>query len=124
MQSPLLPVLQQLSPQVPLLLVLIGAIVLAVMNWNRHRVPAVLAFSGAAIQLLIWAIALFLFVMASPSSSQFRIWNIVFVLLRAVGVGLLVAAVFAGREPVNLPGRGFEVDRSGSMPPPVPRFRE
>jgi glucose uptake protein GlcU len=117
MQSPISQTIQRMVPLVPVLLVLIGAIVLSVMNWNRHRRAAVLTFAGGTIQLLVTGMFPFLFAIAGSTVSQAQTWNMVFLLLRAIGMGLIVAAVFVGRETAT---RGFSVDHPIANPPPIP----
>jgi hypothetical protein len=116
MQSPLQLFIQRITPQIPMLLVLIAAIVFSILNWNRHRRPAVLTFAGATVQLLAAFIFPLFLAMGGPSASQFQAWNIIVLLIRAVGTALIVAAVFVER---NVATRGFNVDPT-AFPPPLP----
>ena len=115
-------ILGQLIPLLPHLLVCIGGIILAAMWWRRAPRAATLMIFGLAILLLCS--------LASAGMTIYMINNrnnptlgsiaqthafihIALHLLRAFGLGLLVAAAFAGRpRPV---GGGFEVQPAVSQ---------
>ena len=127
MQSTLPMIVSRLLPQFPLLIVYVVAIVLALVRWQRHPRASAFLLMGAGLLLansIGWSVA-YQVVMSSQAVGSgpmtlgrvFSIMGIVSGLIAAVGHGLMVAAVFAGRDRES---SGFPVH---ATPPPPPRFR-
>jgi len=123
--------LSQLLTQTPLLLVYFLGVILCAVWWRRAPTAAMLALAGCAL-LLLTTIG-FAWVqnqmiqsrMSSGTTAQAYAQSLMWVsigssIFRAAGMGLLLAAVFAGRPRLAAEVRGgFEVQ--GMQPPPMPR---
>jgi len=113
MQSTLTIVFSQLATSLPLLLVLIGGIVWAAMLWRRAPKAAMLAMAGLVIMLvsLIASVTITAYIISNrtvaAASPALQISGFAFGIARAVGLGLVVAAVFANRQQV---GGAFPVE--------------
>src|SRR5215216_2007772 len=89
----------QLLMTVPMLIVYVGGMILAGMWWRRAPRPAMLAMAGLgimAVSTLASALVTALLIRnSSPSSigQTIAITNGIFMVLRAVGTALLIAAV-------------------------------
>lgn len=99
-------VLMQLAGQSPVLLAYVSGMVLALVFWRRCPVPAALAFVASAM-LFVTAIGLtwlqfYLIHRGVEAGWSMQWWMsliaIVGSMIRAGGIGLLIAAVFVGRS--------------------------
>jgi len=123
MQSSLPIFLSQLIGLAPHLIVYIGGIVLVAVWWRRAPSAAMLAVIGLGIMLLssvVGAMATSYLINnrtgATGSFAQtMSLVSFAFSVLRAIGVGFLVAAVFAGRARIG-EGRAFEVQPASGTP--------
>lgn len=115
-----------LKYQWPLLIAYAVGLVLALINWGRQPKASLLLCLGAAVLLLVSVgmpfaqSAVIDANRSSPGSGISGMLNTVAMVgnvLRAAGIGLILAAVYAGRQPAD--GAGFQV----MPPPPVPPFR-
>ena len=118
----------QLLYGVPMLLVCVGGIVFAARYWRRWPRPAMLAVTGLALMLfasVAGAAAQAYFIgSAGPGGMgavalRMQVIGFAFTMVRAVGLGLLVAAVFAARPREAAPA-GFDLNRAGE--PPLANF--
>ena len=89
--------------QIPLALVMLAGVVLAAINLTKHKSSAVLALIGFSMMLLRLVLYPVLIQMISSSGmhepSMFRIVGGLSSLMSAFALGIVVAAVFVGREP-------------------------
>jgi hypothetical protein len=103
------PTLMILLGQVPVLLAYLLGIILALVMWRRYPRPALLTLMGVSLLLLVSVVTPFLsmsltFRRAGDGGGHERIGFLLSAislgssLLRAAGVGLLLAAVFIGRS--------------------------
>lgn len=109
MQESLAPSVIQLLGQAPVMLVYLAAAVLALTLWKRHPLPSVLTLSAVGLMIVTSALQAVVTQHLLTASNE-QGWDhqrtammlsgsgIIASLLRALGVGLLVAAVFVGRE--------------------------
>jgi hypothetical protein len=97
----------QLAGAAPLLFVYLTGIILAFVWWRRAPRAAVLALAGLGVLLIATVLSPLTAVYAmnargsTPAASvgqTVAVMGVAFALIRAVGTGLLVAAVFAGRS--------------------------
>lgn len=101
--------LAQLNNHGPVFLVYTVAFVVALVNLGRMWVPALLTIAGVGV-LAITTIALIgcQHYLMSSQPAEWQYWmgllGLLGSCLRAVGMGLLVAAIFVGRNPIS-PGR-------------------
>ena len=113
-QNSILPVLMQLAGQAPVLLVYVIGIVLAFVFWGRHRMPAMLTLIACIVMLLtsigqtfLWHVLLQMREsMGWPMQKYGNVMSAVALVssvLRAIGLGLLLAAVFAARKSPSSP---------------------
>ena len=113
----------QMVWQSPALLVYVGAILICALRARRAPRAATLAIIGLGLMLLgavgvtvVQGVAIQRLNAGSASWRQvMMITGVVGVVVRAAGVGLLVAAVFAGR--LREVGGGFEVAAAASSSP-------
>lgn len=121
MQSNLPILLSQLFSLSPLLLVYLGGMVLAAVWWRRAPGAAMFAIAGLGLMLLssVAGSGMTIYVMNNRGSGTMTsfaqtmgVLSFAFSILRAVGLALVVAGVFAGR-PRGDEGRAFEVQRVG-----------
>jgi hypothetical protein len=119
MQSNFPVILSQLLALSPQLLVYIGGMVLAAVWWRRAPSAAMLTLLGLGLMLLsaLAGSAMTIYLVTNrASSATFQmsgILSLALAVVRAVGIGLLVAAVFSGRARVS-EGRAFEVQNVGA----------
>jgi hypothetical protein len=113
----------QVLMTVPMLIVYVGGMILAGVWWRRATRPAMLAMAGLGLMLLSTLgsslATVYLIQSRGPSSmaamgQAIAIMNGCFMLLRAIGLGLLIAAVFAGR-PREL--GAFPMESNDQLPP-------
>lgn len=116
--------LSQTVMAAPLLLVYVVGMVLAARWWRRAPRAAMLALSGLSLLLLATlggSAVQALLVAGAPAGAlasmamKMQVYYFAFTVLRAIGTGLIVAAVFAGR-PREASG-GFDVQ---GLAPAVP----
>jgi hypothetical protein len=115
----------QLLSLAPVLIVLIGGMVVVGVWWRRAPRAAMLAMAGLGVMLLVSAVGpvvQWYLVMNRPAGGPvagfartMAILGIVLSLVRALGLGLLIAAVFAERPRVL---GGFDVRPAFPTPPP------
>lgn len=96
-----------ISSQIPMLLAMTVGLVLAVIHWRRHPVPCQFLFFGCAVLLLAALLqpagnALLMQrdsqVAMATRNTLMRNVSVVFSVLRAIGFGLVIAAVFVRRD--------------------------
>ena len=116
-------VLRHLAVQAPLLLALVVLMVLALVLWRKHAAACLPAFIGALLLFMTGVVQTYLTTRVvrtsgppgSPSMADvLMIVAVTANVVRAVGIGFLTWAVFAGRRSAS--SRGFSV----SAPPPLP----
>lgn len=100
-------------PRLPFFFICVTGIVLALMNWNQHRKPAIFVLSGSAALLLGFVLAFSVHLVAinhtGSGRSAAEIGTLITVLgifqslLSALGYGLLLVAAFIGRNRPPLP---------------------
>ncbi|MGB7158098.1 MAG: hypothetical protein WBD40_08530 [Tepidisphaeraceae bacterium] len=123
----------QLATSLPMLLVYIGGIVWALLCWRRAPRAAGLATAGLALMLIthVGSAALQGYFIsnrgAAPASNLAQAMMVVgfaSTLLRALGMGLLVAAVFANRPRIEsaFPIEPAQPPLAGLAPGAPPRF--
>lgn len=114
----------QLVMSAPMLLVYVGGMVLAALWWRRAPRAAAFAMTGLVLMLFVTigstaVHAYFVTNRAAATSATFgmtlSVIGLASGILRAVGMGLVVAAVFAGRPRVH--GGGFDVAPAVPQPP-------
>jgi len=113
--------LSQLLSMSPMLLVCVGGMVFAGVWWRRAPKAAMYAMAGLAITLLAMLLSPLIQVYvvsnraagAATVGQTVAVMSVAFGLVRAVGMGLLIAGVFAGRSNVDA---GFPVG-SQEQPP-------
>ena len=114
--------LSQLVMASPLLIVYLVGMVLAGRWWRRAPRAAMLAMSGLAL-LVVAALAgpaVQAIFIANPgpggmgsAATRIQVFAFAFMLVRAAGMALVVAAVFAGRSATS----GFDVRPAATEPP-------
>ena len=106
----------------PLLITYVVGMVLAARYWRRAPRPAMFAMSGLALLLLATvvgsAVQAFLLANTPPAGmagvgTRLQLFGFAFTLLRAAGMGLVVAAVFTARGTAG----GFDVQPVPDHPP-------
>ena len=115
--------LSQMVMSAPLLLVYLVGMVMAGRWWRRAPRPATFAMTGLALLLVATLAgsatqAIFL---ANPgpggmasAATRMQVFGFAFMIVRAVGMALVVVAVFAGRSTAS----GFDV-RPAAVEPPL-----
>jgi hypothetical protein len=123
MSNALMIFLSQLLSMSPTLLVCLGGMIVAGIWWRRAPRAAMLAMAGLGILLLGMLISPLIQVYiisnrgaatATTIGNTVAVMSMALSVLRAVGMGLLVAGVFAGRSRVDA---GFPVDAPSIQPP-------
>jgi Na+/proline symporter len=117
--------LSQLVSMSPMLLVCLGGMVIAGLWWRRAPKAAMFAMAGLGITLLGMLLTplIQMYVLSNRTAGAAAVGQTVavmslgFGLVRAVGMGLLIAAVFAGRSKVDV---GFPV--ASPAQPPLANF--
>ena len=117
--------LSQLVSMSPMLLVCLGGMVIAGLWWRRAPKAAMYAMAGLGITLLGMLLTplIQMYVISNRAAGAAAVGQTVavmslgFGLVRAVGMGLLIAAVFAGRSKVDV---GFPV--ASPAQPPLANF--
>ena len=109
-QNSILPVLMQLAGQTPVLLVYVVGIILALVFWGRHRMPSMLTMIACVVMLvasigqtILWHTLLqmrdSLGWPMQKYGSMMSMVSLVSSVVRAIALGVLLAAVFAARGP-------------------------
>src|SRR4051794_31492402 len=99
----------------PMLAAYIAGLIVSIVMMGRHRTPAVLALISMVLMIAAMFAPVFYnqLIDLNRSSESIRESHLVFGMitnvLRAVGMGLLIWAVFAGRRREEQPGYGFGV---------------
>jgi FtsH-binding integral membrane protein len=120
MNNSLMIFLSQLVSMSPMLLVCLGGMVIAGLWWRRAPKAAMFAMAGLGITLLAMLLSPLIQVYVVRSGAPatvgqtVAVMSIAFGLVRAVGMGLLIAGVFAGRSNVEA---GFPVASQAAQPP-------
>ena len=107
----------QLAGQLPVLMVYVGGMALCAMWWRRARGAAMWALMGLTLMLVatVGSTAMQTYLFASRAGGAGSMQQLSYVLfalgigssiVRAIGLGMLVAAVFVGRQREE---SGFEV---------------
>ena len=118
----LLILLSQLVMSAPLLLVYLVGMIMAGRWWRRAPRPAMFAMTGLALLLLatLAGSATQAFFIANPgpggmasAATRMQVFGFAFMVVRAAGMALVVAAVFAGRSTAS----GFDVRLAAAEPP-------
>ncbi len=121
MNSSFATLFSQLAIMAPLLLVYLVGLVLVIVYWRRAPLSAMLALIGLIILVLAMfgspLIQMFIANASRPVSSlgqTITLLSFAFSILRAIGMGLLIAAIFTNRRPAI--DFGFTVEASHQPP--------
>lgn len=114
--------LQQLLVAGPVILVYCVGMGFCLVYWARAPRAVRFAFLGLLLLFIatIGSPIVFAVVVSNQSPQTVAVMlvtSLIFSVLRAVGTGLLIAAVFAGRQHVQ--ARGFEIDQPPLDQPPL-----
>lgn len=95
-------IFSQLGFALPMMLVFITAIVLAIINFRRAYVPALVTLIASAALIFLTiarvSVATFTFTMRSSYNAQLMSFFYLFInTMQAVAIGALVVAIFLGR---------------------------
>lgn len=124
LQNSVMILLSQLAMSLPMLLVYVVGMGFALRYWRRASRPAMLAMLGLALMLMatvgVSASQAYYIGTAGPGgigavAMRMQIVGVALMLVRAAGLGLVIAGVFSGRPRESM--GGFEVGRSAGAPP-------